>query len=635
MLGFWNNKKVDGNSVEAFDSALKAIGIFITLSEWKKARKAIAEIWSKEKESLDYILEKLENKTDNEWINDSEISKLKEAFKKKQIALAKLEAELDDKERWYNKDIENERFKIRFKKIEEEVEALMWAKQPETALELLKKFLEENADNASVVKFYNTEKKKLLKVKEKIDIEKKEKVKQSAQAEAMSLIWETVNLEEEKKKKESTEKVWFFEKFKKKLDFYKQIKERIKRKKLLDEINLLIEEDSKVNNEIAAKKLANIHKWMSKEIDNEIQWYELYWKIISADKISWDTFGFKDSTDKYNFFLWDATGHGIRAWFIITLLNRLFNKFAKSSKLWELTFEINNGLKQDLKSRNFVTWVFFEIFKDNIWKINYAWMWHVPVFIYRKESWEIERVVSWGLAAGIRIIKHYADIKIKELELNDGDILLTYSDWIVENKNSSWEVYWFDRLQKAFKEIAKSWKDTIKIYEYIVNDIKIFKWSDLFDDDATAIIIKRDTKKDIVDSWSEYLEKIKWRVWLNRNELRKLQWKSIENIEKELEVLKKGKETERIIKILEWYYYTWEILRLKQESIRYIKEWYIDKKINDFLKKAIDNEKSYKIKQKNIRAQNKFDILEELYKKWDYDTIVNEIEEIISTDWEI
>ena len=635
MFGFWKKKKVDTNSIEAFDSALKAIDVFITLSEWKKARKAIEEIESKEKESLDYILEKLENKTDNEWINESEKIKLKKEFKKKQEELNKLKIELEEKERWYNKEIEEERFKIRFKKIEEEIEALMWAKQPDTALELLKKFLEENADNASVIKFYNSEKKKLLKVKEKVDKEKKEKIKLDAQAEAMSLIWETTNIKEKKDEEKKEEDLSFFAKLKIKLDFYKQIKERIKRKKLLDEINLLIEEDSKVNNEIAAKKLATVQKWMTKEIDTQMQWYELYWKIISREKISWDTFWFKDSSEKYNFFLWDATWHGIRAWFIITLLNRLFNKYAKWSSLWELTFEINNWLKQDLKSRNFVTWVFFEIFKDNISKINYTWMWHVPVFLYRKETWEIEKIPSWGLAAGIRIIKHYADIKIKELELNDWDILLTYSDWIVENKNSEWEIYWFDRLEKAFKKIAASWKDTVKIYEYIINDIKWFKWSELFDDDATTIIIKRDTKKDIIDSGSEYLEKIKWKVWLNRNEVRKLYWKSIEDIEKELEVLKKRKETDRIIKILEWYYYTWEILRLKQEAIRYIKEWYIDKKINDYLKKAIDNEKKYKIKQKNTKAKNKYDLLEEVYKKWDYDTVISEIEEIIASDWDI
>jgi hypothetical protein len=262
-------------------------------------------------------------------------------------------------------------------------------------------------------------------------------------------------------------------------------------------------------------------------------------------------------------------------------------------------------------------------------------MWHVPVYIFRKETGKAEKIVAWGLAAGIRLIAHPADIKVKELELEDGDILLTYSDWIVENKNSQWEMYGFERLEKAFTEISKTWKDIDNIYNYIINDIKKFKWSELFDDDATAIIIKRDRKKDIVDSGSDYLEKIKWKEWLNNNEIRKLKWKSIEDIEKELVVLKKQKETDRIVKILEWYYYTWEILRLKQEAIRYIKEWYIDKKINDYLKKAISNEKAYKIKQKNQRAKNKYEILEELLKKWDYDTVINEAEEIISSDWEL
>jgi serine phosphatase RsbU (regulator of sigma subunit) len=454
----------------------------------------------------------------------------------------------------------------------------------------------------------------------------------------MSLIWKTINIEEEEKEKKAKEKekwVSFFERLKAKLQFARNIKERIERKKLLDEINLLIEEDSKIKDEIATKKLAHIHKTLTKEISDELQWYQLFWKILSADKISWDTFWFKEFTDKYNFFIWDTTWNWLRAWFIITILNRLFNKFAKWNNISELTYEINNWLKQDLKSRNFITWVFFEIFKENVSKIKFVSMWHVPVYIFRKETGKAEKIVAWGLAAGIRLIAHPADIKVKELELEDGDILLTYSDWIVENKNSQWEMYGFERLEKAFTEISKTWKDIDKIYDYIINDIKKFKWSELFDDDATTIIIKRDRKKDIVDSGSDYLEKIKWKEWLNNNEIRKLKWKSIEDIEKELVVLKKQKETDRIVKILEWYYYTWEILRLKQEAIRYIKEWYIDKKINDYLKKAISNEKAYKIKQKNQRAKNKYEILEELLKKWDYDTVINEAEEIISSDWEL
>ena len=637
MFGFLKKKKVDANSIEAFDSAIEAIEIFMSLSEWEKARKALDEVETKEKESLDYIVDKLSKKTDAEGINKKEIEKLKGLYKKKEAQINNLRDKLKEAERIYNKNIDNERFKVRFKKIKEEVENLVWKKEVDAALSILKKFLEENADNASVVKFYNTEKKKVLKVKEKVDKEKEEKIKKDAEAEAMALIWKTINVEEEekeKKKKEEKKELWFFERLKAKLQFAKNIKERIERKKLLDEINLLIEEDSKIKNEIATKKLAHIHKTLTKEISDELQWYQLFWKILSADKISWDTFGFKEFTDKYNFFIWDATWNWLRAWFIITILNRLFNKYAKWNNISELTYEINNWLKQDLKSRNFITWVFFEIFKDNVSKIKFVSMWHVPVYVFRKETGKAEKIVAWGLAAGIRLIAHPADIKVKELNLEDWDILLTYSDWIVENKNSKWEMYGFERLEKAFTEISKTWKDIDNIYDYIINDIKKFKWSELFDDDATAIIIKRDRKKDIVDSWSDYLEKIKWKEGLNSNEIRKLKWKSIEDIEKELEVLKKQKETDRIIKILEWYYYTWEILRLKQEAIRYIKEWYIDKKINEYLKKAINNEKAYKIKQKNQRAKNKYEILEELLKKWDYDTVINEAEEIISSDWE-
>ena len=262
-------------------------------------------------------------------------------------------------------------------------------------------------------------------------------------------------------------------------------------------------------------------------------------------------------------------------------------------------------------------------------------MWHVPIYIYRKETQKAEQIVAWGLVAWIRLIKHPADIKVRELDLKDWDILLTYSDWIVENKNSSWEMYWFDRLEKAFTEISQKQTDITKIYDYIINDIKKFKWSESFDDDATAIIIKRDIKKDIVDKWSEYLSKIQAKEWLNNNEIRKLKWKSIEDIEKELEVLKKKKEIKRIIKILEWYYYTWEILMLKQESIRYIKEWYIDKKINEYLKKAMKSENEYKIKLKEDKASMKYEVLTKLLKKWNYDTVIDELQEIIARDWEI
>ncbi len=637
MLNIFRSKKIDSEQVKAFDSAVKAINIFAMLYEWDKAKQALKEIEYKEKDSLNVILDKLDTMDDKEWINEKEKIKLTEYFKKKKKILEKLTISLEKKEHKYNLKVENERFKVRFKKIKDEIDILAWNKKNNQALWLLQKFLEENSTNSSVIKFYNKQKKKILKNIDKVRDESAEKVKNNAKLEAMNLIWETANLEPKKEEEEEKEKKkTFFDKLKSKINFYKKIKERIRKKKLLDEINLLIEEDSKVKNDIAARKLANIHKWLVKELSsNKMLWYELYWKILWADKISGDTFWFVESDNKYNFFLWDATWHGIRAWFIITLLSRIFNKYVKKTSLWELTYEINNWLKQDLKSRNFITWIFFEIYKDEIWKMNFVWMGHEPMLIYRKEEWTMERVIPWWLAAWIRLIDKVNKIKVKDLELKDGDILLTYSDWIVENKSEDGVFYWIDRLELAFAAIAKNKAQIHEIYDHIINDVKEFRWWSQFDDDASILIVKREIKKDIVDESSEYLNELKAKEWLKGSDIKKMRWKTIEDIDKELEVLKKKKETMRIIKVLETLYYTWEILKLKQEAIRFIKEWFIDKKINYYLKKAIDNEKSYKIEQKNQKVVSKYHILEELLKKWDYNTVITESEEIISKDGNI
>ena len=95
---------------------------------------------------------------------------------------------------------------------------------------------------------------------------------------------------------------------------------------------------------------------------------------------------------------------------------------------------------------------------------------------------------------------------------------------------------------------------------------------------------------------------------------RKIKWKTKIEIKKELEKLRKEKKLKIILRKLDALYQTWEILRLKEETIKYIKEWFIDKKINNYLKKALKEEKEYKIKLKNEKMKNKYDMLIQLFK---------------------
>lgn len=634
MFSFFNKKakKVDTKSIKSFTEAMGAIKVFILLSEWEKAGKALQEIKVKEQEKLDEDLKILSEK--DLRTRERGEKKLRADYDRKLKKITKISMELEEKERKYIEAAKKEKFKIRFKKIKEEIDHLTGSNNNTQALAVLQSFLEENKENAIVIKFYNKEKRIIQRNVGKQKKLESEKMKKNARLEALKLIWGTVNIDKpEETKEEIAEKKTFIWKMKHRLNFYKNLKDRIRKKKLMDEITLLIEEDNKVKNDIAAKKLENIHKWLVKELSyDSMRWYELYGKILWADKISWDTFGIHETDDSYKFFIWDATGHGIRAGFIVTLLSRLFTQFADKLWVWELSYEINNWLKQDLKSRNFITAIFFEIIKSNPDKIKYVGMWHEVMFIYRHKTKTVESLVPGGLAGGIRMMKTPDEVRIKDFDISDRDIVLSYSDGIIESKSPEGELYGRDRLEKSFLEVAQHEKNLKKIYDYLVNDLQIHRSGSNFTDDVSLLLFSRNVEKDVVEEDSQYIQDISLREWIHGRALKKLEGKTKAEIQREIEKIKEEKEVERILKHLEGLYYTGEILKLKQECIRLIKKWHIHKKINFYLKKAIDNETKYKIDQKNQKMQNRYIILKELQKKWDNETVIREIEEIISKD---
>lgn len=630
-----NKKNLETDSIKNYNEAIKKIKFFIDIKEWEKADKGLNEVANKELNSYKDLVEKIDESWENHLIL-KEKSKITSINTKKQNEIKNLKDKMSILKEKYDKEMNKKRFKVRFKNIKEETNHLSKSWKSDQALKLLAKFLEENSWNELVISFYNKEKKEILRQIEKEEKKEVSRTKQTAQIEALRLIWESVNIDLKWEKTNKEINNGFFSRIKDKLNIYKKIKEWLDRKKLLDEINILIEEEDKVKNDIASEKLESMHKWLIKEIEREnLIGYSLYWKILWAHKISGDTFWINEIKNKYTFFIWDATWHWIRAWFIITLLTRLFNNFVENKSFLELIYEINNGLKQDLKSMNFITWIFFEYFKDETNKINFIWLGHEPIVIYRAETKTTERVIPGWLAAWIRLIKNPSDIKVKNIEMKNEDIILTYSDWIVEAKSPEWEYYSINRLEKIFQKIASSEKNINKIYDYIIKDAKNFRAGSSFDDDLTILLLKRDKDKDIIKDKEKFLEEIWEKSSLSKSEINNLKWINKEEIEKELEEIKREKQIKNMIKQLELLWLTWEILKVKDEAKRYIKDWFIHPKINYYLKKAIDNQQQYKISLKEDRLQNKYNVMKELIKKWDYETVIKETEDIISKDWNI
>jgi len=98
---------------------------------------------------------------------------------------------------------------------------------------------------------------------------------------------------------------------------------------------------------------------------------------------------------------------------------------------------------------------------------------------------------------------------------------------------------------------------------------------------------------------------------------------------------RKERELDSILKNLKNTFKSWDIIVLKKECQRYIKEWFIHKDIVKYLSYSIDNEAWVKINQQNMRLQNKYETLEKLLKNWQYKTVLEECSAIILNDWKI
>ena len=61
----------------------------------------------------------------------------------------------------------------------------------------------------------------------------------------------------------------------------------------------------------------------------DVPYLEIIGKSKPAAEIGWDSFDIIPQKDNYYIYVWDATGHGVGAWFIMVMVNALVSAFSK------------------------------------------------------------------------------------------------------------------------------------------------------------------------------------------------------------------------------------------------------------------------------------------------------------------
>ncbi|EKE26050.1 MAG: hypothetical protein ACD_4C00459G0014 [uncultured bacterium (gcode 4)] len=641
-------KKQDPEVIKWFKDAFSYIKMYEKISDYNNAIYATRELILKTKSAINYNEEVLKKLYTMESSNiesvsrtaQEKIKKIKKIIDSLYLRLSSLDVIL----RKFEQKNENEKIKLKkeqddfaFKKQSKEIKLYISKKDYLKALSISKKLVFDFPNNKEALNI-------LTKVQSLHTKEKNNKEKESKKSEKIDqILWDLWVSVENDKNNEDNSLFWKLKSFFKNSSLNRQNKkDYIKRLKTFNDIEKMLIKTGTINdiNEDTLKDndiFQILWNGLTKDLEDfKIQWFNVFWKIIWKDKIIWDTFWYyKIDNERTLFYIWDATWHWIQAWFTVTMMTKLFFDLSKKIKSFQdLFLKINNWLKERIKWKMFITSIFFEWnhIKNSL---NYIWAWHIPLLVYRKKENKVERVICWWLALWVRMINNVSSIKVKELEMDDWDVVLAYTDWIIEIRDTFGKMFWVEGLEKLFLTFAEKFSNPEKIFEQIMREVEEYNWSVNYEDDLSLIIFSRDKQKDLITN-KEELQKI----LSETNSLKNIKNVQTKNKTKEdiIEQIKKERY-ERELKIrldrLERLYKIWEFIKLKQDVLLYYREWYVHDKMKFYLKKAIANEQRVVIKKQEEKLQKKYSTLVDLYKKWEYEIVIKEAIDIIFKNWKI
>ena len=222
-----------------------------------------------------------------------------------------------------------------------------------------------------------------------------------------------------------------------------------------------------------------------------IREFDIVAKTRAAAENGGDTFDFLQSPDGQHFYTYigDVTGHGVPSGLIMmmvdTLVTTLVSLGLESTR--DLIVKTNELLTPRISTRLFMTCVLLAWDKVDH-KLKYTGAGHEHILVYRSASQAVEPIRSGGIALGM--IPDVSKIAQEhEIELNEGDVILLYTDGITEAKNPFGQMYGLPRLIDSLKHHGYR-PSAENIFDNLTKDFSSFVGQYVQIDDITMIVAK-------------------------------------------------------------------------------------------------------------------------------------------------
>jgi serine phosphatase RsbU (regulator of sigma subunit) len=202
----------------------------------------------------------------------------------------------------------------------------------------------------------------------------------------------------------------------------------------------------------------------------------------TATEVGGDYYDFAVQNDTLNIAFGDATGHGMQAGTIVTLMKGLFLSDASRFEIAEFFNHSSRAIKEIRLGRLFMAFTLMRL-KGNSVSLSSAGM--PPIFHYRHRDGSIEEILLKGMPLGA--MKNFPYV-VYDVELEKGDIMLLLSDGLPEQKDANGEMFDYKRVQQYFSGVVNESPDQIISHLAKMGD----EWMNGVqqDDDITMLVLK-------------------------------------------------------------------------------------------------------------------------------------------------
>lgn len=210
----------------------------------------------------------------------------------------------------------------------------------------------------------------------------------------------------------------------------------------------------------------------------------------SATEVWGDSYEVIQQNDNFYIYLWDVTWHWVASGFVMMMVNALISWFSKTFiNSAEVIANTNEILKPRVPSNMLMTLLMVR-WNENEKKMYMTWAWHEYLLIYKKSEWKAFKVKSWWVA--LWMTKNISKIvKESQIWIDVWDIVVLYTDWITEARNTNkedWLMFWIDKLTWAIEN------SPFKTAQWVFNNITIelskwmWYWHRQFDDITLVVM---------------------------------------------------------------------------------------------------------------------------------------------------